>query len=119
MNHIKPLPASYDVSRTGIINSIYETNQFKQSINKKDISYPYNPKGTVLSNRGSNALGYPTMDFVPTNSERPSLDRINSKHSSNSKTGSIIIGLDDSMPNSNNKNMQNVNSSHISSKSDL
>lgn len=102
MNHVRPSSGSHYVKPTGIINSIYEENQLKKGIDKKDISAPRNPRGTVLSNRGSNVLGYSAMNYIPTNSERPSLDRINSKHSN---TGYITAMLDDSISKSNNKNM--------------
>lgn len=45
-------------------NLIYDLYDFdKQKIRKQDISYPYNPKGTLLSNRGSNHFGYPNMSY--------------------------------------------------------
>lgn len=63
-------PRNSGISSTSILSNIYNEQQFKQSVNKENISYPYNARGTLLSNRGTNVWGYPQMGYIkPDNSE--------------------------------------------------
>lgn len=95
MNHmsISSPPRNSGINTMGIIGSVYNENKF--GLNKKDISSPYNPRGTLLSNRGTNALGHAQINYKPSNREVPGLGVVNSKASiPNSSMGDIPIKLD-------------------------
>lgn len=105
-------------------------NVYPSKIDKYTISYPYNAKGTLLSNRGSNAFGYPQMyhecrsgdkfnngqnmttipetpisnaGTIPIQLDVPSSNNL-------STTGTIYVQMDNTYNNSNNINYTQVNS---------